>query len=105
MSSARVPRGLAMPYLAPPSPPERAIARFDENLRRIHFRLWQILMTVVTVAITGWFVTLGLLPAILALMVAKHVLVAILAVGLHLPPLDAPTAAPLRPCEGGGPPS
>jgi hypothetical protein len=93
-----------MPYLAPPSPPDRALARFDENLRRVHFRLWQVLTTVITVAITGWFVTLGFLPAILALMVAKHVLVAILAVGLHLPPVQVDGAAPLRPCEGGGPP-
>jgi hypothetical protein len=93
-----------MPYLAPPSPPEPAIARFDENLRRVHFRLWQIVMTVLTIAITAWFVTLGLLPAILALMVAKHVLVAILAVGLHLPPVSRAGSPSLGPCEGAGPP-
>ena len=94
-----------MPYLAPPSPPEPAIARFDENLRRIHFRLWQIVMTVLTVAITGWFVTLGFLPAILALMVAKHVLVAILAVGLHLPPVAGGNSPSFGPCEGAGRPT
>src|SRR5262245_31960962 len=78
----------SMPFLAPPPPPEAAIARFDENLRRVQFRLWQILMTAITVAITAWFVTLGPMSAILSLMVAKHVLVAILAVGLHLRPVE-----------------
>ena len=54
-----------MPRLSlPPPPPDAAFARFDENLRRLHFRLWQILVTVVTIAITCWFMTLGILPAI-----------------------------------------
>ena len=32
--------------------------------------------------ITGWVCTLGIIPAIIALMVAKHILVAILVMGL-----------------------
>ncbi len=39
-------------------------------------------MTALTVLVTGWFCTLGWVPAILALLVAKHVLVAILVMGL-----------------------
>jgi hypothetical protein len=35
-----------------------------------------------TVLIAGWFCTMGPIPAILSLMVAKHVLVAILVMGL-----------------------
>jgi len=59
----------------------------DENpLRRVHFRLWQIVIASVTVFVTGWFFTLGAVPGIIALLFAKHVLVAILAMGLHLPP-------------------
>jgi hypothetical protein len=36
----------------------------------------------VTVLITAWLCTLGAIPAILGLMVAKHVLVAIVMMGL-----------------------
>jgi hypothetical protein len=50
-------------------------------------RLLQVMATTITVLITGWFCTLGAIPAILALMVAKHVLVAILVMGLGV---DAP---------------
>ena len=65
----------------PPAPPTVALAD-DDRLKRVHFRLWQLVMTALTVLITGWFCTFGAIPAILALMVAKHVLVAILAMGL-----------------------
>jgi hypothetical protein len=54
-------------------------------LRRIHFRLWQISLTSATVLVTGWCYTLGPWAAIIATVVAKHVLVAILAAGLDLP--------------------
>jgi len=91
-----------MPRLSlPPPPPDTTFARFDENLRRLHFRLWQIMVTVITVAITVWFMTLGILPAILALMVAKHVLVAVIAMGLHLPDVSERNA--LSPCDSAEP--
>jgi hypothetical protein len=48
----------------------------------LYFRLWQLTLTALTVLITTWFCTLGPIPAILAIMVAKHVLVAILVMGL-----------------------
>jgi hypothetical protein len=54
-------------------------------LRRVHFRLWQIALAAVTVGVTGWCYTFGVLAAIVATCVAKHVLVAILAAGLDLP--------------------
>jgi hypothetical protein len=50
-------------------------------------RFVQVSATFVTLLITAWFCTLGAIPAILSLMVAKHVLVAILVMGIGV---DAP---------------
>ncbi len=71
-----------MMKMAPPECPPRVALGDDDGLSRVHFRLWQLLLTAVTVLVTAWFCTLGWIPAILALMVAKHVLVAILVMGL-----------------------
>jgi hypothetical protein len=54
----------------------------NDDLHRLQQRLWQLLLTLVTVLITAWCCTLGPIPAIIALMTAKHVLVAILVMGL-----------------------
>jgi hypothetical protein len=70
-----------MQIAPPPQSPGVSTADHD-GLHRLHFRLWQIMVTVLTVLATGWFCTLGPLPAIIALMVAKHVLVAVLVVGM-----------------------
>jgi hypothetical protein len=59
----------------------------NDGLRRVRLRLFQVLATTVTVLATAWLCTLGAIPAILALMVAKHILVAILVMGLGV---DAP---------------
>jgi len=67
---------------APPDTPPLVGVGDDDRLRRVRFGLWQLVMTAITVLITGWFVTMGPIPAIIALMVAKHVLVAILVMGL-----------------------
>jgi hypothetical protein len=61
----------------------------NDGLYRLHFRLWQIMMSAMTVLISGWFVTFGVIPAIVSLMIAKHVLVAILMVGVQ-PPATPP---------------
>jgi len=55
-------------------------------LQRLRFRLWQAWATVLTVLVTALFCTLGAFPAILAMVVAKHVLVAILVMGFELSP-------------------
>lgn len=73
-----------MPLLAPPRPPIRVTVD-DDGLRRLHFRLWQIVMATITILLTTWFMTFGVIPAIIALMIAKHVLVAILVQGLDQP--------------------
>jgi hypothetical protein len=80
-----------MTRVAPPLPPRQDSLRYDDNLHRVQFRLWQILMTTITVAITCWFATFGVVSAILSIMVGKHVLVAILAAGLKLP-MNQPSA-------------
>jgi hypothetical protein len=68
----------------PPLPPKPFLLSEDDGLRRLNFRLWQILYTAITLVITLWFVTMGPIPAILAIMVAKHVLVAVLVRGLDV---------------------
>jgi hypothetical protein len=57
------------------------VSHFDEDrLVRLRIRLWKIEVAAVTVLATAWLVTLGPVLAILALLVAKHVLVALLLV-------------------------
>jgi hypothetical protein len=54
----------------------------NDGPARIRLRLTQVLATAATVLATVWLCTLGVVPAILGLLVAKHVLVAILLMGL-----------------------
>jgi hypothetical protein len=54
----------------------------DDGLNHLRLRLTQVSATAFTVVATGWVCTLGVIPAILGLMVAKHVLVAILLMGV-----------------------
>jgi hypothetical protein len=75
-------RGSTMALLAPPPAPPRVAVDDHDGLKRLRFRLWQILASAVTALVTIWLCTFGPIPAILALMVAKHVLVAILLMGL-----------------------
>ena len=86
-----------MSQVAPPRRPPFVTVGDDDSLRRLQFRLWQVLMTMLTVLMTAWFVMLGPVSAIIALAVAKHVLVAILCMGLDIYPQykgekDAPPA-------------
>jgi len=70
-----------MAHLAPPPPPVR-VALADNDGPSLSARLWMLWMTVLTILVTTWFCTLGPLSAVIALVVAKHVLVAILVMGL-----------------------
>lgn len=67
----------------PPSPPPVALGDND-GLRRLRLRLFQILAATITVFVTAWCCTLGVLPAIFAIVIAKHILVAILLMGLGM---------------------
>ena len=81
-----------MALLAPPPLPPRVALADDGHLYRLHFRLWQIFISFFTTLLTAWICTFGAVAAILAIMVAKHILVAILMMGHDLPPL--PEAEP-----------
>ena len=71
-----------MSLLAPPPAPPRVARGDDDSMGRFRMRLMRIMATAVTVVLTGWFCTFGVIPAIVAVMIAKHVLVAILMMGL-----------------------
>jgi len=74
-----------MVHLSSPPRSPAAVALADgDGLRRAHFRIWQWGMSMATVLITVWFMTLGAIPGIIAIVVAKHVLVAILVAGLGI---------------------
>ncbi len=73
-----------MALLVPPPAPPRVAVTENDGLRRVRFRLFQIMTSAITVFITAWFCTFGAIPAILALMVAKHILVAVLVMGLGI---------------------
>jgi hypothetical protein len=68
-------------------PPRPGLGESDE-LHRMRFRFWQFTLTLITVLITTWLITLGPIPGIIAVVTAKHVLVAILVMGLGV---DAPS--------------
>jgi hypothetical protein len=55
-------------------------------MARLQFRIWQVWITTLTILVTAWFVTFGALTAIIALVVAKHVLVAIFLIGMYVYP-------------------
>lgn len=73
-----------MPSLVPPSIPTAAGTGDDDRLRRVRLRQMQILATAVTLSVTVWVCTLGVVPAIVALVTAKHVLVAIFLMGTRM---------------------
>jgi len=71
-----------MARLAPPLPPLPVALADEDGRHRVHSRTVQLWLTALTILITTWLCTLGWIPAILALVTAKHVLVAILMMGL-----------------------
>lgn len=68
----------------PPPPPTKVALADDDGLRRVHFRIWQWGMSLLTILVTAWFMTLGPIPGIIAVVMAKHILVAILVAGLDV---------------------
>lgn len=73
-----------MNTLCPPPPPTSTVALDDRGPERLRLRLQQLSWTIATVAVTGWFCTFGALSAILAIAVAKHILVAIVVMGVGM---------------------
>ena len=66
----------------PPSSPPLTYEGSENAPNRQRFQQWQIMIATLTLFLTAYFCTLGTIPAILALLVAKHVLVALLVMGL-----------------------
>jgi hypothetical protein len=71
-----------MAVIAPPPAPPAVGGADDNRMRRFRRRLTLVMAASVTVVATGWACTLGVWSAIISLMVAKHILVAILMMGL-----------------------
>jgi hypothetical protein len=71
-----------MATLAPPPAPPRVATGDDDRAKKLRLRLTQTMATLVTLLITAWVCSLGAIPAIIALVTAKHVLVAILLMGM-----------------------
>jgi hypothetical protein len=72
-----------MAQLTPPALPPNVTAGDDDSRQRLQFRLWQMSMATLTILVAVWLSTFGWAPAVLAWVVAKHVLVALLMMGLH----------------------
>ena len=79
-----------MASLAPPDGP--ALVSLDDNdgLNRLRLRVWQLTWCMLTILVTVWLIRLGPIPGVIAVVTAKHVLVAILVMGLGV---DAPRPA------------
>ena len=77
-----------MPTVVPPQSP---FARSPGGGRpSLHLRLWMLGVTTASILATAWLCTLGPLPAILALVVEKHVLVALLIMRLDADKAERP---------------
>jgi hypothetical protein len=68
--------------IAPPLLPPQTDLDDDDSLGRVRLRLWQVGWSSVVILITVWIITLGWIPGIVAILTAKHILVAILVMGL-----------------------
>ncbi|HZT80183.1 MAG TPA: hypothetical protein VFA26_08175 [Gemmataceae bacterium] len=75
-----------MTQLAPPPPPPTvprvALEDGDDGIYRLRRRMQMVFWALATVLATVWVCTYGWVPAIIAVMIAKHILVAILVMGL-----------------------
>ena len=68
--------------IAPPLLPPQTDLDDDDSLGRVRLHLWQVGWSSVVILVTVWIITLGWIPGIVAILVAKHLLVAILVMGL-----------------------
>jgi len=71
-----------MIQMAPPQIPPRVALGDDDGVVRLRLRLWQLWWSMLTILATAWCIRLGWIPGIIAVVTAKHVLVAILVIGL-----------------------
>jgi hypothetical protein len=70
-----------MSALAPPPAPPKVTVGDNDGARRFRIRVTQVMATLITLLVTAWLCTLGVFAAIIAIVTAKHVLVAIYLMG------------------------
>lgn len=75
-----------MPAIIPPPPVVPISAQQEPPHSRVHFRIQQVLLSVLTVGATAWLWKTHPILGLAATFIAKHILVAILAAGLSQPP-------------------
>jgi hypothetical protein len=85
-----------MAQLGPPEAPPRVALDENDGARKYRLRLTQVAATLVTVLVTAWLCTLGVWPAIIGVVTAKHVLVAVYLMGVGI---DGPRAQPREEAE------
>ena len=66
----------------PPCPPSHITLEDGDGAHRLRTRLLLLWVTALTVLITAWLCTLGPIPAVVAVVTAKHILVAALVMGM-----------------------
>jgi len=71
-----------MRMMVPPVPPPPIALADDRGPDRLRLRLHQVTLSAVTILVTAWCVTFGTAAAVIAISIAKHILVAIIAMGL-----------------------
>jgi hypothetical protein len=76
---------IIQPPAPPQAPPLVQIDHEPPHARRIHFRVQQILLSIITVGVTCWLWVIHPIAGLTAAFLAKHILVAILASGLTYP--------------------
>jgi hypothetical protein len=79
-----------MAQLAPPHIPPRLALDDGDGLARMHFRLWQWWVSMLTIFATAWLFSLGWIPGIIGIITAKHILVAVFVMGIGV---DSPREA------------
>lgn len=77
-----------MPTIVPPAIAPTQTAQ-EPPQARIHFRIQQIAVCIITLAFTAWMWVIHPVLGIAAAFIAKHVLVAVLASGLRYPTVRA----------------
>jgi hypothetical protein len=70
------------------TPPPPVTATEEDPRWRVRFRMQQIILSLITVAVTVWLWMISPLLGLAAAFFAKHVLVAIFLTGNRLPPIN-----------------
>jgi hypothetical protein len=73
-----------MAQIAPPLPPLRVALADRDGPDRLQTRIWVLWATFLSILACAWFCSLGPISAIIALVVEKHVLVALLALWIDV---------------------